>query len=165
METTAPAFTISRSFKTSREKMFEVWSKAEHVARWWGPKDFTLTIHKFDLVTGGTFHYHLANAAGLEMWGLHTYLEVVAPERFVNVSGFSNAAGTLAHAPFSEHYPMQIQNTFTFTEADGQTTITLSSNPVNATPEQLAFYKGMNASMQQGMSGMFDNLEVYLAKI
>lgn len=165
MEASAPAFTISRSFNCTREKLFELWSDPEHMTKWWGPKDFTLTIHKFELVTGGTFHYHLVNAAGQEMWGLHTYLEVVAPERFVNVYSFSNAAGTAVQAPFSEQYPLQIQNTVTFTEADGQTTLTMSSNPIDATPEQLAFYKGMNESMQQGVSGMLDSLAAYLGKL
>lgn len=41
--------------------------------------------------------------------------------------------------------------------------MTLSGGPINATPEEHAFFLGMRASMNQGFGGTFDALEAFLA--
>jgi uncharacterized protein YndB with AHSA1/START domain len=56
-------------------------------------------------------------------------------------------------------------NIWSFTEADGKTTITLKGNPHNATEEEQEFFAGMAASMQQGFGGTFDQLAEYLETI
>jgi uncharacterized protein YndB with AHSA1/START domain len=35
------------------EKVFEAWSNAEYLKKWWGPKGFTNTFHEFDFKVGG----------------------------------------------------------------------------------------------------------------
>lgn len=61
-------------------------------------------------------------------------------------------------APFSATFPLEIKNLVTFTEEDGKTTITLSGGPINATQDELDFFKAMFDSMNQGFAGTFDQL-------
>jgi uncharacterized protein YndB with AHSA1/START domain len=53
----------------------------------------------------------------------------------------------------------------TFVEDNGTTEITLRSNPVNPTEEELETYKAGLGSMQQGWGGTFGRLDEYLAAI
>lgn len=41
--------TITRVFKAARDLVFEAWTKAEHLAKWWGPRGFTSTFQEFDM--------------------------------------------------------------------------------------------------------------------
>lgn len=44
---------LKKSFKVSLQHMWEVWTNAEHIARWWGPEGFSNSIHQMDLKEGG----------------------------------------------------------------------------------------------------------------
>ena len=50
-------FVITRVFDAPREVVFKAWTEAERLAKWWGPKDWEITVHKTDLRPGGVFHY------------------------------------------------------------------------------------------------------------
>lgn len=43
----------SRLVHHSVEKVYEAFANPIHLAKWWGPKGFTNTIHEFDLRPGG----------------------------------------------------------------------------------------------------------------
>jgi uncharacterized protein YndB with AHSA1/START domain len=45
--------TISRTLNAPVELVWEVWTKPEHIANWWGPNGFTNTISKMDVNPGG----------------------------------------------------------------------------------------------------------------
>ncbi|QGQ99571.1 SRPBCC domain-containing protein [Paenibacillus psychroresistens] len=156
-------FVISRTFKASRELMFKVWSELEHFKKWWGPTGFALESSKLDFRPGGIFHYCMRAPDGFEMWGKFVYHEIVAPEKIVFVNSFSDPEGNIVPAPFEGKIPLEIKNTLTLTENEGQTTLTLRGGPINASEEERSFYSGMFDSMNQGFTGTFDQLEAYLA--
>ena len=52
-------FEISRVFDAPRERVWQAWTEAEHLKKWWGPKGFTVTHCTVDLRPGGTMHYCL----------------------------------------------------------------------------------------------------------
>src|ERR1043165_1698675 len=39
------------------EKVFNAWTKPEHLKNWWGPKGFTNSFHEFDLRPGGKWRF------------------------------------------------------------------------------------------------------------
>lgn len=43
---------LIRTFKTTLDQMWEVWTKPDHITQWWGPSGFTSTIHKMDFQEG-----------------------------------------------------------------------------------------------------------------
>ena len=162
--TTGKEFVISRTFDAPRERVWKAWSEAEQLERWWGPKGFAIHIAKLAFRPGGVFHYRMRASNGHEMWGRFAYREIVAPERIIFVSSFSDEKGGIARAPFSETWPFEILNNLTLTEEDGKTVVMLRGGPINATDEERKMFAGFFDSMRQGFGGTFDQLEAHLAK-
>jgi uncharacterized protein YndB with AHSA1/START domain len=65
---------------------------------------------------------------------------------------------------FSQTWPLEVFNTLTLTEKEGQTTLTLQSFPHQATEEERQTFSGMHSALQQGFNGTLDQLANYLAK-
>jgi len=78
----APLF-ISRVLNAPRNLVFEMWSKPEHLARWWGPKDFTLPQCNMDFRAGGNFRFVMRGPDGRDYPFHGSYVEIAAPERIV----------------------------------------------------------------------------------
>lgn len=156
---------ITRTLNAPRALVFKVWTEAEHLAQWWGPKGFTLVVSNLDFRPGGLFHYCMKSPDGFVMWGRFDYREIIAPEKIVFTNSFSDEAGNITRAPFSAVWPLKILNTLVLTEQDGKTLLTLSGYPTDATNEECATFEGMHANMQQGFAGTFEQLEAYLATI
>jgi uncharacterized protein YndB with AHSA1/START domain len=156
---------ITRVLNAPRELVFKVWSQAEHLAKWWGPKGFTMGVSKLDFRPGGVFHYSMKSPEGFVMWGLFNYRDIVAPEKIVFTNSFSDEEGNITRAPFSASFPLEVLNELVLTEEAGKTTLTLTGGPIHATDEEMGFFSAMYASMQQGFGGTFDQLEAYLAEV
>ena len=159
-------FTFTRTFDAPRALMWKAWTSAEALGQWWGPKGSEMRVVAFDLRPGGMFHYAIA-FQGNEMFGRFIYREVVAPERLVYVSSFSDAAGGVTRAPFQQldgKWPLEILNVVTLTEEGGRTAVSLRGGPVNATDDERAMFESMTASMLQGFGGAFDKLDEYLRR-
>jgi uncharacterized protein YndB with AHSA1/START domain len=153
---------FTRTFDAPLDLVYKAWVEPERFAKWWGPAGFDLDVKTVDVRPGGVFHYRMHNAQG-EMWGKFRYVEIVAPERIVWINSFSDPEGNTTRAPFSAEFPLEIYNVVTFTERDGKTVMEMGGGPLDASPAELAFYQGMNASMQGGFGKTFDQLDAYLA--
>jgi len=75
--------TITRVFYAPRPLVFKVWTTAEHLARWWGPKDFTVPAVATDFREGGTWRSCIRSPEGQDYWARGTYREIVPPSRIV----------------------------------------------------------------------------------
>ena len=164
---TGKPFVISRVFNAPRDVVWKAWTEEQHLKHWWGPKGCKIEIAKLDVRPGGIFHYVMRYSTGASMWGRFTYVEIAAPERLVFRNAFSDEAGGITRAPFpgTGTFPLEIENTVTFEERGGQTTITLHGLPHNASDEERKFFEGMFASMQGGFGGTFDQLAAYLKRV
>jgi uncharacterized protein YndB with AHSA1/START domain len=158
---------LARTFNAPRELVFKVWTEAEHLAQWWGPAGMELTVLKLDVRPGGIYHFGMKSPEGFEMFGKFVYYEIAAPEKLVYTNAFADAEGNTIRAPFfaTPVFPLEIMNTLTLAEQDGQTMLTLRGAPYNATEEERQFFASMHESMHQGFSGTFDQLERHLAKV
>lgn len=156
---------IERVFNAPRELVFKAWTEADRLAQWWGPKGANIEVKQLDLRPGGMFHYYLSAANGSEMWGRFVYEEILAPERLVFVSSFSDKDANATHGPFFDGvWPLVIRNILTLEDANGKTKLKLTGQPINATAEEMKMYAGMITNMEQGFGGTFDQLDDYLAK-
>ena len=157
-------FTITRVFDAPRELVWKAVTEPERMIRWWGPKGFTMQVARLDLRPGGVFHYGMRSPGGSVMWGRFVYHEIVAPERLVFVNSFSDEQGSATRNPYSAIWPLEVFNTWSLSEQDGKTTLTLRGRPFNASAaEEQAFRQG-HASMQGGFKGTLDQLADYLAE-
>lgn len=155
---------LSRTLHAPRDLVFRAWTDPEHLMHWWGPVGMELGIARFELRPGGIFHYSMRSPDGHEMYGRFIFQEISPSSRLVYVSSFADAEGNVIRAPFNELFPLELLNILTFEEKDGNTTMTLHGSPIHATEEEMAFYRSMHPSMQQGFGGTFAQLENHLAE-
>lgn len=156
---------ITRTFNAPRELVFKMFTEAEHLKHWWGPKGFTMNIATFDLRPGGIFHYSQRSPEGQEMWGKFDYREIAEPEKLVFTNSFSDEEGNTVRAPFSASWPLEILNTYTFTEEEGKTTLYMRGTPVNPTEDELATFAASQEMVKKGFAGTLDQLDEYLATV
>jgi uncharacterized protein YndB with AHSA1/START domain len=53
------SLTVRRTIAATPERLFDAWTKPEHLIRWWGPAGVTCPAVEVDLRVGGT--YRIAN--------------------------------------------------------------------------------------------------------
>ena len=98
------------------------------------------------------------------MWGRFNYREITERERIVWLNSFSNDKCGITRAPFSELCPLEIDNSVTFVERAGTTTVTLRAEPFGATDEERKYFEDLQPSLEQGYGGTFEQLADYLSK-
>jgi len=156
---------ITRSFDAPREHIFKAFTESEHLQNWWAPKGWAFDISKFELRQDGVFHYSQTSPDGNVMWVKFVYHEVSAPEKLVYTSFFSDEKGNIVRAPFHDNWPLEILNSFTFTEHEGETILTMIGTPVSPTEEEMKTYDESQEMVQEGFSGTFVQLADYLSNI
>jgi uncharacterized protein YndB with AHSA1/START domain len=160
----AREFLIVRGFDAPRALVFRAWTEADRLARWFGPKGFTMLSCTLDLRPGGAFHYGMRSPDGKTMWGKWVFREVVAPERLVFVFSFSDENGGVIRHPFAPDWPLEMLSTLTFTEFEGRTMLVMRGVPLNATESERQAYEAGHDSMRQGWAGTLEQLAGYLAQ-
>src|SRR5438105_3044843 len=80
-ETAEREVVVSRTFDAPRDKVFEAWTAAEKLDRWWGPNGFSNTTHQMDFRPGGSWTYTMHGPDGTDYPNYIKYLEIVRPQR------------------------------------------------------------------------------------
>ncbi|MBO0323426.1 SRPBCC family protein [Muricauda sp. CAU 1633] len=83
METQNRSVHIARTLQAPIELVWEVWSKPEHIAQWWGPSGFTNTIHKMDFQDGGEWNFIMHGPDGKNYPNRSVFKEIVPFEKIV----------------------------------------------------------------------------------
>src|SRR5207302_7347850 len=68
---------------TTLFRSFQVFTRAEHLKRWWAPQPYTVPVCTIDLRPGGIWHYCLRSPEGEVHWARSVYREIVPPEKLV----------------------------------------------------------------------------------
>lgn len=161
--TDTPRFTITRVFAAPRARLWEAWTRPEALAQWFGPKGSCGAILAFDLRPGGEWRGRMDAPNGSAMYSKFVFRAVEPMSRLVWVHGFADAEGNRIRAPFAERFPLEMLTTVLFADEGTGTRIDLSWAPLDATPEEEAFFASMMASMNGGWSGSFEQLDQFLA--
>ena len=156
---------VTHTLNAPRELVFKALTESDHLKNWWGPKGWTFEVSKSDFRPGGVFHYSQKPADGNKMWVKFKYDEMIAPEKIVYTSFFSDEVGNTVRAPFDANWPMEIMNIITLTEDEDKTTITMVVSPVSPTEEEIKSFEDSKEMAQEGYSGTFNQLAEYLTKI
>jgi uncharacterized protein YndB with AHSA1/START domain len=75
------SLTISRAFAAPRELVFQAWSSAERMKRWFSPEGVDTPEAEIDFRPGGAFVICMRLPDGTEHWCRGAFGEIVAPER------------------------------------------------------------------------------------
>jgi uncharacterized protein YndB with AHSA1/START domain len=73
----------TREFDAPLALVFDVWTKPEHVRKWFAPFECEVTECSIDLRVGGNYHIVFVTGDGTECSFRGTYLEVEPPTRTV----------------------------------------------------------------------------------
>lgn len=85
----AEEIVATRVFDAEPGRVFDMWTDAEHLANWWGPRGFSITTREFDARPGGVWDFVMHGPDGADYKNRIVYVEVARPERIVyeHVSG------------------------------------------------------------------------------
>jgi uncharacterized protein YndB with AHSA1/START domain len=128
-------FTTTRTFDAPRRLVFEAWTKAEHVARWFTPRPLTTSACEVDFRPGGVFRVTMRMPDGLEHPFEGTYGEIVAPERIT------------FHGKI--HGEIDVDTTVTFAEHGERTTLTVRQTYSAVTDATRGAPEGWKATLDQ----------------
>jgi uncharacterized protein YndB with AHSA1/START domain len=73
----------TRVLNAPREVVFHAFREPEHLAQWWGPKDFRNTFREFDFRLGGHWRLTMHGPDGIDYKNAYVLLEIMEPERIV----------------------------------------------------------------------------------
>ena len=143
--------TMDREFDAPRDLVWKAWTEPEHLAHWWGPREWTTHVKVLELRPGGVWHYCMRSPKGEEAWGKAVYEDVVRPERLKYRDAFSDADGNIN--------PPTMVVTITLTAMGERTR--LNGHTLFETPEDRS--KVLEMGMEQGMSESVERLVEHLA--
>ena len=144
-----PHFTITRTFNAPARFVWEAWTKAEYMQRWYGNRFATLESCEMDVRPGGAWRRVLRTPDGNSV-GFHgVYKELEPPRRIVFTEIFD---------PFPEQ-PSVV--TVDMTERDGKTLVVVEQRhqSVQSRDAHIA------AGMEPGMRETLDRLDGFVSEL
>ena len=137
---------INRIYNAPVKTVWEAWTDTKQVAKWWGPRGFTLTTHSKDLRPGGGWHYTMHGPDGTDYINKTKYFEVEQYKKLV-----------YDHGGNDEQAPL-FRVTVLFSESGGKTKMemTMALPTPEAAEETRKFIK------KAGGDSTWDRLAEYL---
>ncbi|MCA8912700.1 MAG: SRPBCC domain-containing protein [Planctomycetes bacterium] len=105
---------VNRTFDAPRKLVWEVFTRPEHMDKWWGPDGFSNKTHEMDFRAGGAWKHTMIGPDGTEFPNYSEYTEIVEPE-------------LIAYRHGTGPDDIMFNATITFTEFMGKTTVNIHS--------------------------------------
>src|SRR5271168_2201460 len=139
---------ITRIYDAPVQAVWDAWTDPEQVAKWWGPRGFTITHHSKDLRPGGHWSYTMHGPDGTDYPNTTKYFEVEECKKLV-----------YDHGGHDDRPPL-FRVTVLFSEVKGKTKMEMSMTlpTPEAAEETRKFVKKV------GGEGTWDRLAEYLEK-
>lgn len=137
--------TMHRTLNAPLSLVWEAWTKAEHIANWWGPNGMKSEVEELDFREGGSWKYTMMMPNGQPFSSFGVFSEIVHEERIVTSANFP---------PMTENVILHM----VFEAKGDQTSFTFSV--IHDTPE----YKDAQVKMgfENGWGSQFTRLNDYL---
>ncbi|HKR07015.1 MAG TPA: SRPBCC domain-containing protein [Bacteroidia bacterium] len=90
---------ITKMLNAPVELVWEVWTKPEHIANWWGPNGFTSTIHTMDVAEGGEWRLTMHGPDGKNYPNRSVFVEIVQRKKIVFRHFNPNYIATIVFVP------------------------------------------------------------------
>jgi uncharacterized protein YndB with AHSA1/START domain len=144
-----PQVFTERTFDAPRELVFRAFIEPDLLVQWLGPRQYTMTIDRFEARDGGSYRYVHTDDAG-NAFGFHgVFHGEPSPDGFVQTFEFEGAPGNVS------------MDTLTLEERDGKTTVRTNSVFQSVEARDAMVQSGMADGMNDG----YDRLEELVAKL
>lgn len=161
--TGAERFFIVRTFDAPIDRLYEMWTDPDHLARWLPPTGATMEFLRKEPHVGGVSFYKMTAANGAAMYGRVRYLTIEKPHRLVYAQQFCDEQEQVIRPPFFATWPLTMITTVEFfAESEDRTRVSVRWEPQDATAEDIAEFVKQRGGMTMGWSGSFDKLEAAL---
>jgi uncharacterized protein YndB with AHSA1/START domain len=137
---------LTRVFDAPRELVFKMWTDPKHLAKWWGPRGYTIPVCEIDLRPGGSIRIYMRAEDGVGHPITGTYREIIEPERLVFTASVMDDQGDVL---------FEVLNTVTFTDQEGKTKQTVHACVIHKSAKGEPYAAGMD----QGWAQTLDRLE------
>jgi uncharacterized protein YndB with AHSA1/START domain len=137
--------TLTRVIDAPRDLVFRMWTDPVHLAKWWGPRDFTNPVCEIDFRPGGALRIVMRAPDGTDYPMAGNFREIVAPERLV----FTNCA-----LDRDGNVLLDGLTTVTFAEQGRKTKLTVQTRATALTPTAVRYLEGMQAGWEQTLDGL-----------
>ena len=144
---------ITETFDAERDLVWDAYTKAEHLDKWWAPKPFASRTKVMDFREGGRRFYAMVSPEGQERWALQKYTSITPKTNFKLFNAFADADEN-PELPGSDW-------DFNFSEQGGKTTVHVSI--FNESLERLE--KMIEFGFKEGTEAQLKNLEDLLANL
>jgi uncharacterized protein YndB with AHSA1/START domain len=156
----AKTIVMERVFDAPRTRVWQAWTNADELAKWWGPRGWETTIKKFEFKPGGAWHYMMkcvdkaqGEWFGQESWGIGTFKTINPESMFMYEDAFTDLSGE----PNPDMPITPITNTFAET-SDGKTKVV----SVTQYDSEEALQTVIEMGVEEGSKQTWDRLAEYL---
>jgi uncharacterized protein YndB with AHSA1/START domain len=140
--------TLTRTFAAPVELVFDCFTQAEHLSKWWGPHGFSAPNTRTDPRPGGELFIDMQGPGLYDNPTVGEFLELDRPNRLVfTVSAFRQPDGS---------FDLTNLNTITFSEQNGRTTIVLTAVVQKASEALKGALSGMKVGWGQSLEKLGD---------
>jgi uncharacterized protein YndB with AHSA1/START domain len=133
---------IRRTFATSRQAVWDAWTKPEEFKQWYMPAPFSVAFCEFDVRPGGQLKVETKSPDGVIMLLVGEYKIVDEPNKLVMTNSPLDADGNKL---------FEIQHSLMLSEENGQTALDLTSEVISAGPNAEQFLRGMKQGLEQAL--------------
>ncbi len=127
---------MTRVFNAPARVLFDVWTKPEHVRKWYGVRQTTVTVCDIDLRVGGAWRW-VVTRNGMDIAFSGVFHEIDPPRRLQRTEVFEAMPGAESIV------------TLTFDEKAGQTTLTLNMLFQSKQDRDVALKSGMELGIKE----------------
>ncbi|OQP58879.1 SRPBCC domain-containing protein [Niastella populi] len=137
--------TLKRTLNAPRKLVWEAWTEADHIVRWWAPAGMNITVIKHEFKPGGQWKYIMPMPDGSEFISEGIYSEIIPYEKIITTADFKPMTeGVVLHVLFEEEGD---KTNFTFS-------VVHATEEYCKQQEKMGFYNGWGTA--------FDRMEKYL---
>jgi len=156
---------ISRTFRAPRDLVFEVWTKAEHFTRWFGPHGSEIVSCQMDARPGGIIRFGHRSPEGSILHVKGTFSEVILNERLVFIFGFVDEHGHPIRHPMFPDWPLEasIEMVVILDDVDDGTRVRLAHRVVPASAASHPAAKRWSLLAREGSMQVLDRLGEHLS--
>ena len=145
---------VTRWFKGTPDKVWQAWTDAAELDKWWAPKPWKASTKKMDFTEGGTWLYCMKGPNGEQQWSRADFKLVDAPHVYIGEDAFCDADGNVIEDLPRIHWKVS------FAESEDGTTVTCE---LTFKTEE-ALEKIIEMGFNEGFTAAHSNLDELLAK-